>query len=52
MTAGPRQHSEEDGLLLPRQQAVRGGWHGLDVDLDRDAQISWEMAAPGWRLLG
>lgn len=51
-TARHRQRSEEHGLLLPRQQAVRGGWHGLDVDLDRDAQISWETAAPGWRLLG
>lgn len=51
-TAGHGHCSEEHGLLLPRQQAVRGGRHGLDVDLGRDTWISWEMPAPGRRLLG
>lgn len=46
-TAGHGHCSEEHGLLLPRQQAVRGGRHGLDVDLGRDTWISWEMPAPG-----
>lgn len=51
MTAEHGHCSEEHGLLLPRQQAVRGGRHGLDVDLGRDTWISWEMPAPGRRLL-
>lgn len=38
--------SEEEGLLLPCQQTVRGGWHGLDVYLGREAQI--RDASRGW----
>lgn len=41
--------SEEEGLLLPRQQTVRGGRHGLDVYLGREAEI--RDPSLGWRVL-